>query len=170
MYIAIYCLNTLLKPYRFTDHIELVSTQFWRASCGLWPQPLCPLLTTPQPHSHLSPQAPVLSSIPPLKAPCKLSVEMAPHWGLCSYSTAPLDTRWWGLASSRAPGTEALLTGLREAPCAKVCPSPLLSCPSSAAGGVGDGGPRYCHIKGSWSSHRLAHIVPSLPTVACSHI
>lgn len=143
MYIAIYCFNTVLRPYTFTDHVELVSAHLWWASWGwgwLWQWPLCPLLTTPQPHSLFSVQAPVLSSIPRLKAPCKSSVEMAHLWGLCSYSTAPLATRWWGLASSLVPGMGAPLTGLQEALCAKVGPSSFLSCPSSAAGEVGDGG------------------------------
>lgn len=66
-------------------------------------------------------KAHVLSSIHPLKAPCKLSVEMALHWGLCSYSIAPLAIRWWGLASLLAPGMGAPLTGLQEALCAKLC-------------------------------------------------
>ncbi|XP_075864623.1 sushi domain-containing protein 3 isoform X2 [Microcebus murinus] len=43
---------------------------------------------------------------------------MALLWGPCFFSTVPLVTRWWGLASSPASGRGASLSGLQEPPCA----------------------------------------------------
>lgn len=128
------CLS-LLPPSCLSNNAYLIIV-YWGAEAV----PLWPVLTAAQPHSHLFLQVPVFSSIRPLEAPCKLSVEMAPHWGLCSCSTAPLDTRWWGLASLLVPGMGASPTGLQKALYAKVT-TPPPRCLSSAAGGLVSQGP-----------------------------
>lgn len=76
---------------------------------------------------------------------------MGPLWGLSSCSTAPQDTRWWGQASSPAPGRGASLSGLQGPLCAEVRPTSL-RCPGPA-GTLG--GAWCCHVDSVVSAEKV---------------
>lgn len=165
MCIVIYCLNTILRPNRFTDHIELVSAQLWRASWGAVAVTSLPSADhTPASQPSFSPGT-CAQLHPPPQGTLQVVRGDGTSLGTVLIFHCPSGHQMVGSGLLTCAWNGSTADWSSGSPVCKGIPSSFLRGPGSWGRRWG---PQI--LSHQRSSHRLAHIDCSLSTIACSHI